>query len=1051
MVELRRDESGVESGHAEHTLYSVFEQQAARRPDHAAVIDARGEHRYRDVSLRALALAARLVELGASRGALVALLCEKGVHQVAGALGIMRSGAAYLPLDPDWPTGRMEEILDQAAVRIIALTRAQLRRIEDAGLAARYTILVLDDPAPASVSVSGSASGARLPDLRSSDIAYVIFTSGSTGRPKGAIISHEGALTTIAAVNDRFGVTAKDSVLAVSRLTFDLSVYDIFGMLHAGGTIVFPREDRAMDPLHWQRLIQTYKITLWNTVPQLMELLLDAAGPAEGSLESLRCVLLSGDWIPLPLPDRVRRHAPRATVVSLGGATEGSIWSIWYVIDRVEPGWRSIPYGFAMPDQQIHVLDEHGDPSPAGETGHIFIGGKGVALGYWNDPENTARCFEDHPALGRLFRTGDLGSLDAAGYVVFLGRRDHQVKINGYRIELEEIAAKLGHCPGIGQAVVLVKASPGAAAHLAAYYVPREPVSALEIRAFLSRHLPEFMVPRAYHAVAAIPLNENGKVDRAALLRIGPSGEEDYVPPRSEIEEKACRIWAEGLGVERLGITGDFFRNGGDSLLAIRLACALSLEFDRHVGPHLILSHPNVGDFVRALNTEDDLGAIPRVDRPDGPLSFQQEASLAEELRRPRNGAFPMAFELTGAASVPMLKASLARVVQKQAALRTRYVRDDQGGYRQIAGDDALVIDERRVTEAELHRIFEGVYHTPFDLSADLPIRATIYHTERASYLLVIAHTIAFDGWSISVFVDDLAAAFAAHGGEAPGEAGAAEIRYVDYARWQRRRIAGERLDELLGYWRGKLAGYRPFTLGPPPPEGQAWSARGAYVDFALDPATSDRLRQLAREQETTLFTILLTALYALVHRHTRQDDLAIASLVANRTHPEMEHVIGNFYNKQISRIRVDRALPAAALVARVHEALMESAEHAEAPFDLVMKDVAPGHDPARFFPVLLNVHDFRSHLSESRIQEHLKVIPVQRHFDIARCDVELFINPGREYIKGLVIYGTDRHDRRFAEMLKDEFTSILRSLAARADTAVGDLAGSPLPPPARG
>lgn len=1035
MYELNSDEPETrrEVRQADPTLYSVFAQQAARAPAHVAVVDADGEHDYRTLLRRAEALALHLCALGTGKGRLVAVLCEKGAHQVVAALSIMGAGAAYLPLDPNWPPGRLEEILVRGSVAIVVLTRAQRARL--AHLAARYTLVVVDELRAAPTIAT------PLPHVRTTDVAYVIFTSGSTGRPKGVVIPHAGALATIRAVNERFHVTSEDRILAVSRLSFDLSVYDLFGMLTAGGTIVFPHEDRAADPAHWHHLIRTHRITLWNSVPQLMQLLVDAVGTDETGLESLGCVLLSGDWIPLALPERVNRLARRATVVSLGGATEGSIWSIWYVVDRVEREWKSIPYGFAMPDQEIHVLDEHSAPCAVGVPGNICIGGKGVALGYWDDPETTARSFEQHPTLGPIFKTGDFGRVHEQGYVEFLGRRDHQIKLNGYRIELEEISAKLALCPGITQAVVLVLTSPGGAAHLAAYYVATDAPNTSELQARLASELPEYMVPRVYHRMDALPLTANGKLDREALLRVVVSDEATpYRAPRTDDEKKVLDVWARVLGADRIGIDDDFFRWGGDSLLAIKLADETSRVLGRSVQPHLILLRPNVAALVDAARQNRERDTIPRIDDDDAPLSFQQESALAEELRAPGISAFPMAFEVVGEGTVPLLKQSLGHVVRKQAALRTRHRRDERGILCQIICEEDFVPDERRISEEALTRIFAGAYHATFDLAVERPIRATFFHTERGTYLLVIAHTIVFDGWSVGVFVDELMTAYTAYAaGYAPPALTQAEIRYVDFARWQRKFLSGEELDERVGFWRDQLAGYEPFTLEAERAVSPARTTAGAYVDLALDAATSESLRQLARTLETTLFTVLLSALYALLYARTKRRDLAVASLVANRTHEEAHHVIGSFFTKRMCRVTVDGEGSVLGLVARVHDVLLRSSGYADAPFDLVMKDVAP--DAQRLLlPVMLNVHDFRANLSSEPMQARLKVVPLHRHFDIARNDVELFINPGREIIKGHVIYSTERHTETFAAALRDDYVAILTRLPTQLDATIDEL-----------
>ncbi|WP_435232766.1 AMP-binding protein, partial [Streptomyces althioticus] len=286
-------------------------------------------------------------------------------------------------------------VLGQAGAGVVLVSRAQAARPEVAGLGAGRRVLVVEDL------LAGETPEVELPVVGPDEVAYVIFTSGSTGRPKGVTVSHRGAVNTLRSVNDRFDVGPDDRVLALSELSFDLSVYDLFGVLAAGGTVVFPDQGETKNPAHWLELVREHRVTVWNSVPQLAGLLADEAGGT--SLQSLRVVLMSGDWIPTQLPERLRALAPEATVMSLGGATEGSIWSIWHEIERVDPEWASIPYGTAMPGQRMYVLNGRGEHCPVGVAGEIHIGGAGVALGYWRDEERTAERFFEHPGLGRLY------------------------------------------------------------------------------------------------------------------------------------------------------------------------------------------------------------------------------------------------------------------------------------------------------------------------------------------------------------------------------------------------------------------------------------------------------------------------------------------------------------------------------------------------------------------------------------------------------------------------------------------------------------------------
>ncbi|SEP53567.1 non-ribosomal peptide synthetase [Amycolatopsis saalfeldensis] len=434
------------------TLDSLIEERARLQPDATAAVDESGAVTYRELSGTSEKLARRLVSVGAAANTLVGVVLERSTEQVAAVLGVVRSGAAYLPIDPDWPEARRNELLAQGGAAIV-VTSPRLR--DDLVWPDGVEVVTLED---------GDVPGARapLPEPSPDDLAYVIFTSGSTGRPKGVAIDHRMAANTVQDINSRFDVGPADRMLAVSALSFDLSVYDIFGVLAAGGTMVCLSPRRAQDPAHWTDLVRRHGVTIWNSVPALMQAWVDASGTAaafDGS--AVRLVMLSGDWIPVGLPDAIRAAHPRASVISLGGATEGSIWSVHYPIGEVPGHWTSIPYGTPLANQRLHVYDEALEPCPVWAIGEIYLGGAGVARGYWADPERTGERFVVHPRTGeRLYRTGDLGRYLPGGDIEFLGREDFQVKINGYRIELGEIASVLRRQPGVGEALVGVDTNP---------------------------------------------------------------------------------------------------------------------------------------------------------------------------------------------------------------------------------------------------------------------------------------------------------------------------------------------------------------------------------------------------------------------------------------------------------------------------------------------------------------------------------------------------------------------------------------------------------------
>ncbi|QIJ65461.1 amino acid adenylation domain-containing protein [Streptomyces sp. JB150] len=449
------------------TLCGLVEAQAARTPDAVAALAEEGGLTYRQVVTSARRLARRLVALGAGPGQLVGVVVDKDLTQVPSVLGVTLSRAAYLPIDPQWPAARRAQLTEQGGVRIVVTTPRLREELEwPAGL----HLVTLDDP-EVRVADSGPLETAPTPD----DLAYVIFTSGSTGQPKGVVIDHRGAANTLQDINRRFAVGPADRVLALSSLSFDLSVYDVFGALAAGAAVVLPSPRRAHDPEHWSELVERHGVTVWNSVPALLRLWLDAPTPAPAAAP-LRLVLLSGDWIPVSLPDALRTPYPNAQVISLGGATEASIWSVHYPIGEVPAEWNRIPYGKPLANQTLHVLDHALDPCPVWTTGEIYIGGIGVAKGYWADPVRTGERFIVHPRTGeRLYRTGDLGRYLPGGDIEFLGREDTQVKVNGYRIELDEIAAALRRRSGVREALVTVDTNPATnRGQLVAYLVPED-------------------------------------------------------------------------------------------------------------------------------------------------------------------------------------------------------------------------------------------------------------------------------------------------------------------------------------------------------------------------------------------------------------------------------------------------------------------------------------------------------------------------------------------------------------------------------------------------
>ncbi|HWO24078.1 MAG TPA: amino acid adenylation domain-containing protein, partial [Kofleriaceae bacterium] len=600
-------------------LHEPIEAQAQLRPDAVAVVDTERRLTYRELVSFARRLGRQLRALAVAQGELVAIVMDKGWEQIVAVLGVLHGGGAYLPIAADLPVMRRHELLAQGQVRIVLTQPRHAAGDWPPGT----TVLAIADAEPWAAQDDGPLAPLRAPD----DLAYVIFTSGSTGRPKGVAIEHRSALNTIRDVNEQYAIGPADRVFGLSSLSFDLSVWDVFGVLGAGGTLVLPEPGALRDPERWLRWLGGEGVTIWNSVPALLEMLVEHAAALPGTL---RLALLSGDWVPVTLPARVRAAAPGCQVVSLGGATEASIWSIWYPIDRVDPAWVSVPYGRPMRNQTFHVLDERLHPRPIGVTGELYIGGIGLARGYYGDPAQTAERFVTHPMTGeRLYRTGDLGRWQPDGTIEFLGRQDHQVKIGGYRIELGEIEHQLLQHPQIRRALVDARGDRHAR-RLVAYVEPHGEagLDTEAVRSWLAARLPGYMVPAQLQILSALPLTSNGKVDRAALLAqradevAAPAAAEPRgaapriaAPPRdrAELTARLAAIAVERLGLATVELDRPLFEQGATSLGMIQIHRQLRDELGLQFPLVELFNRPTITALVTYLDAlvPRDTSALP--------------------------------------------------------------------------------------------------------------------------------------------------------------------------------------------------------------------------------------------------------------------------------------------------------------------------------------------------------------------------------------------------------------------------------------------------------
>ncbi|MBW4537641.1 MAG: amino acid adenylation domain-containing protein [Myxacorys chilensis ATA2-1-KO14] len=585
-------------------LHTLFADQVVQRPQQVAVIASDCTLTYEELFQRSNQVGHRLRQLGVHPNQLVAIVMDKGWEQIVAVMGILNAGAAYLPIDPELPLERLQYVLENAEVAVVLTQSWLCERLQELTIAQSICV---------DTNVLNKEPVTLLePVQQLDDLAYVIYTSGSTGLPKGVMIAHRGVVNTIVQTNQHFQIGSRDRVLALTALHHDMSVYDIFGALAAGGTLVIPNAALRRDPAHWAELMRCEQVTIWNSVPAMMEMLLEYAAERSDVLPgSLQWAFLGGDWISVTLPDRLKALVPEAQVVSVGGPTETTLWNIWYPVETVDPSWKSIPYGKPIANTQYYILNQALEECPVWVPGEMYCAGVGLAQGYWRNSEKTQESFIQHPVTGvRLYRTGDLGRYLPDGNIEFLGRDDFRLKIRGQRIEAGEIEAVLNHHPLVRSSVVMAVGEQPNRQILAAYVVTASEATPTveELRQFLLQKLPEYMVPAAFLMLDALPLTPNGKVDRRSLAALplsnldGISSQRDFAAPQTALEKVLAGIWADVLQLEQVGIHDNFFLDlGGNSLLATQVVSAVRDTLQVNLGLRCLFDSPTIAEQAADL------------------------------------------------------------------------------------------------------------------------------------------------------------------------------------------------------------------------------------------------------------------------------------------------------------------------------------------------------------------------------------------------------------------------------------------------------------------
>ncbi len=1033
---------------SEQSLQELFERQVEADPQGLALVQGGSRLTYRDLNRRANQLAHYLLSRGVGPEVPVGLCLERGVEMVVAMLAVLKAGGAYIPLDPGYPADRLEQMIADTALPLVITEDTFLGRFWD---------LTLDTVAVSMESLRdelASLSPENPPRVNSGDdLAYVIYTSGSTGAPKGIMIPHR-AVTRLVINTDYVDLRPGDRVAQVSNASFDAATFEVWGALLNGAALVIIDKDIALSPAEFGRQLQRERVTTMFLTTALFNQTVQADREV---FRGLRYLLFGGEavdprWVGEALGEAGPEH-----LLHVYGPTETTTFATWFHVREVEEGCRTIPIGGPIANTRAYVLDEHLQPVPPSLPGEIYLGGPGVARGYWGNPELTAERFVPDPFSGqggeRLYRTGDKALYRHDGAIEFLGRADDQVKLRGYRIEIGEIEASLKRHEAVKDAVVVLREDDGER-RLVGYVVvkPGETLAGGAVREWLKKRLPDYMVPSAVVELAELPLNANGKVDRQALPAPGREDREleDYAGPRTELEESLCRIWAETLQVERVGITDNFFELGGHSLLAMRVISKVRSDLGVELGLRTLFEWPTVADLAERIEPEP-AGAIalspitPAEDRINLPLSYAQSRLWFINQLQPESVAYnaPLHLRLTGELDRSLLEECMTEVVRRHEILRTSFPTRNGQPVQEIHPPGPIeipLIDLSSLPAREREEVARGLRQQDaeqlFDLARGPLFRATLLRLDaEESQLLLAMHHIVTDGWSNAILIEDLFALWNARSQGKPSPLPEPHLQYSDYAVWQRQWLEQGVLKTQLSYWRKQLLDVPTLDLPTDRPRSPVANHRGAELLFSFSPEQSATLTEWGQQENATLFMVLLAGFQWILSRYSMQEDFAVGTVITNRNRRETEGLVGFFVNPLVLRTDLSGSPTFRDLVRRVREVTTSAYTHQDLPFEKLVEDLNLERDLLRS-PIFQVRFTLDNEPPPFPAASGLQVDEIYIELPEVKFELTLAMQSRADgTVGGCLIYAADLFERQTAERLVEQFQSLLAKVMADPET----------------
>jgi amino acid adenylation domain-containing protein len=1037
---------------ADKTLHELFAEQVAKTPDNIALVFEDNELTYDELDVKSNQLAHIIREAYQEKigrpipaDTLIPLYFDRSLEMVISILAVLKAGGAYVPISPEYPAERTKFILIDTAAQMIMTQSQHLDTLTalNSDISHNVTLLATD----LSSSYGDMPTEAPRSINTTNDLAYVIYTSGTTGKPKGVMIEHSNVLHLVTAQIECFNAERGSKALLFAAYVFDASVSELFvGLL--GGQIGYLCSEKERNAISVAKLMQCKGINFATLPPVILNQLIDIPFPA------LKTLITAGESPSLHLLNSFSQHCQ---VFNAYGPTEITVCATAY---EYQVGGSANNIGYGLNNTKLYVLNECLHLTPLGTSGELYIGGAGLARGYLNRPDLAKVCFIDNPfatkediekGYTRLYKTGDLVRYLPDGNLEYLGRNDNQIKIRGYRIELGEIETALSALGSIKQAVVIDREREGNK-YLAAYIIPneqalsRQNLDTEDLIVSLAQALPEYMVPATFTEIEVIPLTINGKLDRRALPEPQWVSVDNYTAPSTELETQLCEIWQLVLGLEQVGVHDNFFRSGGDSITAIKLVSAIRRELDVDLALSVLFEQKNIAGIAPVLNeqalNQEARVIIPHIDRGDMtyyPASFAQAHMLFIEQLEQGSNAYHMPYlaQLDDDVNVFLLEEAINVVSERHPVMNTVYGYDNNTAYQQILDSHLTLRSHICHGKVELLEMVKSDIAQPFDLQREPSLRLNHYQIaqsqDQGQYILLMWHHIAMDGWSTDIFIHELGEVYQALKDGREIHLPALEINYGDYALWQRDYLQGEVGTQQLDYWRKALLGYETLVLPTDKPRPAQTDYRGKNSDFIVDKSLSDKIRELAKQQETTLYTVLLSAFYVSLAKLTGQEDIIVGSPSDNRHHAQTQNLIGMFVNSLALRAQVSGELDITEFIQTVHKVVSQAKSHQDIPFEQLVGKLNVERDSSRhpIFQIMFSVQDFNA--KEMSVSK-LPFTPVELEgtlYSPAKFDLSFFLSNGAENITGQINYAVGLFDETTIERMSVIFTRVLNTFIA--------------------